>query len=115
MPFVDAYHERKKKDVMQDTWGHLFPMGATYKGLIRVAFFDHGSQIIDEEVPIDGSLWWSHELTNWLLKLEAKKPGEVWQYNIEVLIKLKKGSADLYGAKWKIKTKEACLVLASLT
>lgn len=44
---VDAYAERKKQQVMQETWGHLAPKkGKTYKGYMIWAYGGWGEIVL---------------------------------------------------------------------
>lgn len=117
---VDAYAGRKKAEAMQGTWGHLFPKGTSYKGLVRVAFTDYSEQcILEEEVPFDGSPWWLNAITNWLLELEDQNPGEIWEYNIDIEITPGEDDdgeviTDLYDAEWVITATESRKVLEAM-
>lgn len=54
----DAFSERKKNDVMQDTWGHLYPEpGSKHYGEMLVTHGDYGDlTIIRSDFPtIEGS------------------------------------------------------------
>ena len=44
---IDAYAERKKQEVMQDTWGHLAPEpGRSYKGRMLYAHGAYGDMVL---------------------------------------------------------------------
>ncbi len=46
---VDVYAERKKRQVMQDTWGHLAPKkGKSYKGYMIWAYGGWGETVLLE-------------------------------------------------------------------
>jgi hypothetical protein len=118
MPVVDAFGVRKKVEAMQGTWGHLFPDGTSYKGLVRVAFGAYGNQVIlSDERPFEDSPWWMNALTEWLLEIDDQGAGEVWEYNID--IEIIPGDDDslshLYDAEWDITTTASRKVLESLS
>lgn len=47
MPIVDIYGERKKREIMQDTWGHLAPQtGQSYKGYMIWAYGGWGDIVL---------------------------------------------------------------------
>lgn len=114
MPVVDAYQGRKKIEAMQGTWGHLFPEGQSYKGIVRIAFSEYGGQvIIQDERPFEDSPWWMEALTDWLLEIDDQTGGEVWEYNIDIEI-FPDEDGDLYDAEWEITTTESRKILESL-
>jgi hypothetical protein len=44
---TDAYAERKRQDVIQDTWGHLAPKkGRSYKGYMIWAYGGYGDIVL---------------------------------------------------------------------
>ncbi len=47
MAMFDAYENRKRRDVMQDTWGHLAPKkGRVYKGYMIFAHSSYGDIVL---------------------------------------------------------------------
>ncbi len=60
MQIVDAYAERKKQDVMQDTFGHLAPKkGQSYKGTMIYAHGEYGDIVLlaSDFKKLDSSPW----------------------------------------------------------
>jgi hypothetical protein len=52
MPIVDAFGTAKKHNVMQDTWGHLYPEpGSKHAGKILVMSHDGSDSVLDRSFP----------------------------------------------------------------
>ena len=52
MPVIDVMGGSKKHNVMQDTWGHLYPEpGSKHKGKVLIMHHDENTSIVDRNFP----------------------------------------------------------------
>jgi len=65
---ADAYGERKKKEVMEDAWGHLHPSDREYSGYILYTVGCYGdiSCIQTHFRDLSDSPWFYDDLHNWM-------------------------------------------------
>lgn len=77
MPASDVFGQRKKHDVMSDTWGHLYPEpGAKYYGEMTIAMGEYGDcVIVKSDFPGLESSPQRHELEHTVFDLYDLEPG----------------------------------------
>lgn len=50
MPVIDAYEASKKHNVMQDTWGHLYPEpGSKHPGRVLIIHHGDSTMLLDRQ------------------------------------------------------------------
>ena len=91
MSIPDAFapaEARHKQIVFHQTWGHLFPKGDRYQGVITLAETAYGqTAILKEDIDIAGSPWWYECVHDWALDyLDGKEVGEVYRVAVDVRI-----------------------------
>lgn len=84
MTIVNAYGDRRRQEVMEDTWGHLAPNPRrTYTGTITFAHacFGAGMVVIDYDFgDLPGSPWLMEDILDFAFTLEAEEYRiYVWQ------------------------------------
>lgn len=101
MPFVDAYAQRKKHEVMSDTWGHLYPRPCwKYHGYLIVAIGDYGDEIIvKSEFTKLGSSPQRHEVEHSIFDYMFEKKYEPGIYKIDCTMYFYKTSDDMFLGK----------------
>lgn len=95
MGLLDVYQQSKKHQVMQDTWGHLYPKpGQKYYGEMLIAIGEYGDQVIvKSDFPgLDGSPQ-RFELERSIFDLYAFESGV---YKIKCGMWFYKSSSDMY-------------------
>lgn len=79
-----------KNAIMTQTWGHLFPTGLYYEGMVRIAnsIYNAGNGVpIDENIAISSSPWWFDAIQNFTFDVcEEMENGEVADFYIAVTI-----------------------------
>ena len=94
MPVVDAYGVIKKHNVMQDTWGHLYPQpGSKHRGKILV--MHHGGQtcMMDRIFPTCNNSPMEYELACTVLDLYDWSDG---LHEVECTLWFFKSVGDMY-------------------
>ena len=77
MPIIDVYQERKKKEVMQDTWGHLAPVKTKrYYGFIIFTLGEYRDYccIKSDFKNLESSPWYYEDLNEFMYQQSLKKP-----------------------------------------
>lgn len=85
MPMIiDAYYDRKKAEVMQDTWGHLRPEpGCKYPGEIVYTLGEYGdiTVIRSDFGDFSGGPWFAEDESNFVCdQIEDTPRGSVFRW-----------------------------------
>jgi len=94
MPVVDAYGDRKKHEVMDDTWGHTYPKpGSKHRGVIILGQGTYGDQVVlDSSFPTLNCSPQRYELEHSLRGPDR----EVGVFRVECTLWFYKSSSDMY-------------------
>lgn len=103
MTIVDVYTERKSKQVVSETWGHLAPVPRTaYSGFILFCLTPTGdSLLLDFDFDgLDGNPWTLEHVSDWwgaeTYAYEPAKKTAFWRWDGTYTV-LKNGSAKFEG------------------
>jgi hypothetical protein len=93
---IDAYGQRRAREAMQDTWGHLGAHpGPRYSGNIRFAEGCYGDRVVlavDFGKASDGP-WFYEGIHEWLIDRDTE-PGAI--YRFEGTYRLAKGGRHVF-------------------
>lgn len=92
---VDVFVNTKKHNVMQDTWGHMYPEpGSKHKGYIMIAHGDYGgTTVLDYEF---GDLCGSPQVAELVSRAMHMYEWENGLYRLDCSLWFFKNSNDLY-------------------
>lgn len=95
MPIIDAYSERKAKEVRQDTWGHLKPKpNKKYKGKMLLAYSEYSWGLIVVSTEFEGNTannpWFYDLLMRYIERLEDEanlERGKIYKWEGTFVLK----------------------------
>lgn len=101
MTIKDAFADRKKNEVMEDTWGHLYPEpGSKHSGTILLAVGQYGDEtIIKSEFPLLESSPQKYEIEHTIFDWMTNKQQISWEgiYKVNCTLWFFKNSNNITG------------------